>query len=94
MKSVAELQIFRKRAYRVLGNGRDTLFDLMDAAITSRRVPSFTELSLSPGFCRQWSSSFYKTLGRSAPPADQLMRLYTDYLLKGHRIVLAGDYTV
>ena len=92
MKSVAELQIFRKRAYGVLGNGRDTLFDLMDAAITSRHVPSFAELSLSPRFRRQWSS-LYKTLERSAPPADKLMRLYTDYLPKGNRIVLAGDHT-
>ena len=92
MKSVAELQIFRKRAYGVLGNGRDTLFDLMDAAITSRHVPSFAELSLSPRFRRQWSS-LYKTLERSAPSADKLMRLYTDYLPKGTRIVLAGDHT-
>ena len=92
MKSVAELQRFRKGAYGLLGNGRDALFDLMDAVITSRSVPSFAELSLSPVFRRQWSS-LYKTLERSESSADTLMRLYTDYLPKGKRLVLAGDHT-
>ena len=92
MKSVAELQTFRKCAYGMLGNGRDALFDLMDAAITSRSVPSYAELSLSPVFRRQWSS-LYKTLERSAPPANKLIRLYKDYLPSGNRLVLAGDHT-
>ena len=92
MKSVAELQTFRKRTYGLLGNGRDVLFDLMDSVITSRKLPSFAEVSLSPRFRRQWSS-LYKTLERSEPPADKLMRLYTDYLPQENRLVLAGDHT-
>ena len=92
MESVAELQTFRKRAYGLLGNGRDVLLDLMDSVITSRKLPSFAEVSLSPAFRRQWSS-LYKTLERSEPPADKLMRLYRDYLPKGNRLVLAGDHT-
>ena len=92
MTSVAELQVFRNRAYGLLGNGRDVLFDLMDSVITSRKLPSFAEVSLSPRFRRQWPS-LYKTLERSEPSADKLMRLYTDYLPKGNRLVLAGDHT-
>ena len=92
MKSVADLQTFRKRAYCLLGNGRDALFDLMDAVITSRSVPSFAELSLSSAFRRQWSS-LYKTLERSSPSSDKLMRLYTDYRPRESRLVLAGDHT-
>ena len=92
MASVTELQTFRKRAYALLGNGRDALFDLMDAVITSRSSASYVELSLSPAFRRQWPS-LYKTLERSAPPAKKLMRLYTQYLPRESRIVLAGDHT-
>ncbi len=92
MESVTELQTFRKRAYYLLGNGRDALFDLMDAVITSRSLPSFAELSLSRVFRRQWSS-LYKTLERSAARADSLMRLYRGYLPAGNRLLLAGDHT-
>ncbi|MBE9040004.1 hypothetical protein IQ235_04255 [Oscillatoriales cyanobacterium LEGE 11467] len=46
MKSLTCLKEFRKRAYCLLGNGKDGLFDLMDAAITCPCVPSFAELSL------------------------------------------------
>lgn len=85
MTSVAELQVFRNRAYGLLGNGRDVLFDLMDSVITSRKLPSFADVSLSPRFRRQWPS-LDKTLDRSEPSADKLMRLYTDYLPKGNRL--------
>ena len=41
----------------------------MDAVLTSRGVPSFAELSLSPVFRREWPS-LYKVLERSElPPA-------------------------
>lgn len=92
MESVAELETFRKLAYNLLGNGRDTLFDLMDAVMTSRSVSSFAELSLAGVFRRQWSS-LYKTLERSAPSGEKLMKLYQRYLPEGSRLVLAGDHT-
>jgi hypothetical protein len=50
MDSFTNLKAFRKRAYTLLGNGKDSVCDLMDAVLTSRGVPSFAELSLSPSF--------------------------------------------
>lgn len=64
MQSFTDLERMRKRAYQIMGNGRDGLFDLMDAVITSRSLTSFVELSLSPIFQRAWSS-LYKSLERS-----------------------------
>lgn len=94
MTSVTNLTTFRKRAYRLLGNGRDSLFDLMDAVLTSRRVYSFADLSLSPVFRRSWSS-VYKVLERGEPPRQKLMHLYRDHLpvSETSQLVLAGDHT-
>lgn len=95
MQSFTDLQRFRKRAYTLLGNGRDSLFDLADAVLTSRSVTSFAELSLSPVFRRAWQS-LYKTLVRSHPPDDKLMRLYREHLPEpavGSQLLLAGDHT-
>lgn len=95
MKSFTDLQKMRKRAYQLMGNGRDGLFDLMDAVLTSRSVASFVELSLSPVFRRAWSS-LYKSLERSEPGEKHLMRLYLEYLpapAVGKQLLLAGDHT-
>lgn len=92
MESLSELKIFRKRAYRLLGNGQDVLFDLMDAVITSRSVSSAAEFSLSPVFRRQWPS-LYQTLKRSQPPAKKLMHLYRESLPSLSQVILAGDHT-
>ena len=45
-----KLKQFRQSAYTFLGKGKDAIFDLMDAVLTSPRVNSFVELSLSPVF--------------------------------------------
>ncbi len=95
MESFTDLQRFRKRAYTLLGNGRDSLFDLADAVLTSRSMTSFAELSLLPVFRRAWQS-LYKVLVRSQPPEGKLMRLYSGYLPKpavGRQLLLAGDHT-
>ena len=95
MESFTDLERFRKRAYSLLGNGRDSLCDLMDAVLTSRSVTSFAELSLSPVFRRAWQS-LYKVLMRSAPPNLKLLSLYRDYLptpATGTQMLLAGDHT-
>ena len=42
------LKTFRKRLYHCLGNGKDAVFELTDAAILSRNPSSLAELSLSP----------------------------------------------
>ena len=95
MKSFTDLQRMRKRAYQLMGNGRDGLFDLMDAVLTSRSLTSFVELSLSPVFRRAWPS-LYKSLERSEPPHQRLMQLYTAHLptpAAGRQLLLAGDHT-
>lgn len=95
MKSFTDLQRMRKRAYQLMGNGRDGLFNLMDAVLTSRSVSSFVELSLSPLFERAWSS-LYKSLERSEPPVTKLMQLYIKHLpepREGVQLLLAGDHT-
>lgn len=92
MESFTDLKAFRKRAYSLLGNGKDSLFDLMDAVLSSRGVPSFAELTLSPVFRREWPS-LYKGLERSQPPRQPLMQLYVEHLPNSERVILAGDHT-
>ncbi len=92
MKSFTELKAFRKQAYNLLCKGKDSLFDLMDAALTSRRLSSFAELSLSPLYRRQWSS-LYKVLERSRPAHQALMELYCEHLPSNEQVVLAGDHS-
>ncbi|MGH2415150.1 MAG: hypothetical protein ACRDEA_15955 [Microcystaceae cyanobacterium] len=58
MITIQQLKQFRQGVYTILGNGRDALFDLMDAVLITRGVKSFVELSLSPVFRRKWSSIY------------------------------------
>lgn len=92
MSHFDKLRAFRHKAYTLIGNGRDALFDLMDAVLVSRSVYSFAELSLSPVFRRQWSS-LYESLQDSNPPRQQLMDVYLEQMPQDEQIVLAGDHT-
>lgn len=74
------------------GNGKDALFDLMDAVLVSRSVYSFAELSVAPVFRRQWSS-LYEALQDSNPPRWEWMGLYIEQMPQDERVVLAGDHT-
>ncbi len=87
-----KLRRFRHQVYSLLGNGKDALFDLMDAVLVTRSVYSFAELSLSPVFRRQWLS-LYEALQDSQPPRLGLLDLYMAELLQQRQIVLAGDHT-
>lgn len=93
MSNFDKLREFRHKVYTLLGNGRDALFDLMDAVLVSRSVSSFAELSLSPVFRRRWSS-LYEALQDSQPPRLKLMGLYVEQIPQTERVVLAGDHTV
>lgn len=88
------LSNFRNRAYQHLCRAHDATFELMDAAITSRSVYRFVELTQSPLFRRQWSSG-YEALQDSRPQRRKLMRLYLEHLeLAEHTpLLLAGDHT-
>lgn len=87
-----KLKQFRTKAYTILGNAKDALFDLMDAVLVTRSVYSFVELSVSPVFRRKWSS-IYEALEDGNPPREELMRLYIKQVSQTEQIVLAGDHT-
>lgn len=87
-----KLKQFRWGVYTLLGNGKDALFDLMDAVLVTRSVYSFVELSVSPVFRRQWSS-IYEAIEDSLPPRQELMQLYIAQLPQRGQLVLAGDHT-
>ncbi|OUC13123.1 MAG: hypothetical protein B0A82_18885 [Alkalinema sp. CACIAM 70d] len=92
MSHFAKLRAFRQKAYSLIGNGRDALFDLMDAVLVTRSVYSFAELSLSPVFRRQWPS-LYEALQDSHPPRAEWMELYLEQIPQEERLIVAGDHT-
>jgi hypothetical protein len=92
MNSLDQLEDFRQSVYELLGNGRDALFDLMDAILVSRSVSSFAEFWLSPVFRRGWSSA-YAAIADSQPPRPALLKLYAQHLPPVQPVVLAGDHT-
>lgn len=92
MSNFDKLREFRHKAYALMRNGRDALFDLMDAVLVSRSVYSFAELSISPVFRRQWPS-LYEALQDSKPPRFELMNLYLEQMVPERRMVIAGDHT-
>jgi hypothetical protein len=94
-QSLQKLQNFRKEAYQLLGPAKDATFDLMDAVLTTRKVDSLAELSLSTGFRRKWPS-IYEALDDCRPKTNKLMKLYLKQIptpKPEQRIILAGDHT-
>ncbi len=84
---------FRQAAYELLGNGRDTLFELSDAVIQKRQIHSFVELSCAPVFRRKWPSA-YEALEDGRPNRAGLLELYLQHLPEnGQRLILAGDHS-
>ncbi|WP_242024245.1 hypothetical protein [Trichocoleus sp. FACHB-591] len=75
-----------------MSNGRDALFDLMDAVLVSRSVSSFAELSVSPVFRQRWPS-LYEALQDGQPPQEEWMELYSKEIRSEPQIVIAGDQT-
>ena len=92
MTSLNNLKQFRNDIYNRLGNGRDALFDLMDAVLTTRSISSFLELSLSPVFRREWPS-IYGALQDGHPPRQNLMGECAKQIPVSELTVLAGDHT-
>ena len=86
------LQEFRQTLYKDLGNGRDALFDLMDAVLVSGCIRSFVSLSQSPVFRREWSST-YEALKDSCLPRAKILELVVSQISTEEQPVLAGDVT-
>nr|WP_171843494.1 hypothetical protein [Nostoc sp. NIES-3756] len=53
MMILTQLEKFRQVIYDSLGKAKDTVFELMNAVLTSPSIPSFVSLSQSPVFRRQ-----------------------------------------
>ncbi len=85
-----KLKLFRDQVYHCLGNAKDAVFELTDAAILSRHPSSLAELSLSPVFRRQWHST-YESLEDCNPSRDQLMKAYAQQITSNQRPILVGD---
>src|SRR5712672_2147286 len=51
------LEQFRRAAYQTLGPRKDSLFELMEAALASSGPATLARLSLAPGFRRGWASA-------------------------------------
>jgi len=83
---------FRQAAYRLLGNGRDALFELSDAVIQMRQIQSLAELSCAPAFRRRWPST-YEALQDGRPDRAGLLALYLGQLDAHQPLLLAGDHT-
>jgi len=84
------LSSFVNRIHAV-SKGKDAVCDLIDAVLTTPRVKSFVELSLSPVFRRKWSST-YAALRDSRPPRRKLMKLYIEQMPTRDAPV-GGDHT-
>ena len=58
-KTTAEhpVHAFRQAVYQTLGRRKDTLFELMEAALVSPRPANLVQLSLSEVFRRTWASA-------------------------------------
>ncbi len=87
-----KLKRFRQSAYMLLGQAKDAVCDLIDTVLTTPRVKSYVELSLSPVFRRKWSS-VYAALRDSRPQRRKLMKLYIEQMPREPRPLLAGDHT-
>lgn len=84
-------QVFRERIYtEVFTQGRDALFELLDALLEQGPVPSLVELSLSPFFRRAWPS-VYAALRDGRIDSEALGRLAVDHLPPVERPLLVLD---
>ncbi len=68
------LKQFRQAAYQTLGHRKDSLFELMEAALASPGPATLVHLSLAPLFRRRWPSA-PDALADGALDADGCRRL-------------------
>jgi hypothetical protein len=89
------LRAFRQAAYQTLGRRKDTLFELVEAAVVSPGPANLVHLSLSPAFRRRWSSASDALADGQVRPARcrALIHRYVDEPPGAARPVWAGDGT-
>src|SRR5258708_26963634 len=69
---------FRHEMYNGFGNGKDALFNLVDALSSEAEARSFPELSFSPFFERTWAS-LYEALEDGRIDAERLREGFVDF---------------
>src|SRR5436853_7258533 len=72
------LQAFRHGMYHCFGNGKNALFNLVDALASETGASSFPELSFSPFFERTWAS-LYEALEDGQIDAERLREILVDF---------------
>jgi hypothetical protein len=90
------LEQFRLATYQTLGHRKDSLFELMDAAVAGPGRATLVRLSLSPLFRRRWPSAS-DALAEGDVEVEQCRRLVQTQaveLAPGGRPVWVGDGTV
>ena len=55
--ATAPLRSFRQAVYQSLGRRKDTLYELLEAAVGASGPANLVHLSLVPAFRRRWSSA-------------------------------------
>jgi hypothetical protein len=91
--SLNQLRSFRSDFYQCLGQRRDALFDLADAALGAGLVPSLAHLSLAPSHRRGWGS-LYAALAVGDVQADPLRTLLAHHPLAEGQPIYAVDVSV
>ena len=89
---LSKLAAFRQSVYRCLTKARDTLFELIDAILTTPQLGSFPELSCAPVFRRQWPS-LYQAAQDGALDRQELLKIEVENLPTDCRPLLVGDHT-
>src|SRR5712691_8081785 len=79
LRSITQMNLntlneFRHEMYGCFGNGKDALFNLVDALSSEAGAHSFPELSLSPFFERTWAS-LYEALEDGQIKAERLRQV-------------------
>ena len=91
----ATLSRFRQAVYRCLGRRKDTLFELMEAAVVSPGPANLVQLSLAAVFRRRWPSASDALADGQVRPAQcrALLHAHLDDPPGPGRPVWAGDGT-
>jgi hypothetical protein len=93
LDALTTLRAFRHDLYAGFGRRGDALFDLMDALLTARTIPSVVYLSLEAAHRRGWGS-LYAALRRGTLDVEALRKLVARHPLDDGQRIFAIDVSV
>src|SRR5262245_22418704 len=93
--ALSPLRAFRQGVYRSLGRRKDTLFELLEAALGSSGPATLVHLSLAPVFRRRWASASDALAAGQVRPAQcrALIHRHLEEPSDGGRPIWVGDGT-